>query len=126
MLGIPNPYAIGGAAILAVAGIGGSYVKGRSDDRAVVNAKVAQAMDKARIPIVAQQGRIDRVEIVYAAIEANRQIETRTFHTESTRYVDRPAQRLACIDPDAVRLLDRATAAANVGADQPAAAPAHR
>jgi hypothetical protein len=126
MLGLPLPYALGGAALLVVASAGGGYLQGRSDGRAVVSAKVAGAMDKARIAIAAQQSKIDRVETAYAAAEASRQIETRTFHTESNRYVDRPAQRLACIDPDAGRLLDRATAAANVGTDQPDAAPADR
>jgi len=39
MLGIPNPYVIGGAALLMVVAVTGSYIKGRGDGTAIADAK---------------------------------------------------------------------------------------
>ena len=124
---IPAPYRLLAMAGLLLLAMGGSYLKGRSDGRAVVNAQALRAMKKGLDAIEWQRGRIADAESRASVAEMTRQTEVRSIYVETQKLVDRPVSRIQCLDADSVRLIDRATAAANgqptpASTDQPGGA----
>jgi len=108
-----NGYVAAGALLLAgLAGAGG-YFHGLDTGRTRERAENFKA-------ITAAQDAADRLrrEIADHAMEAfsadqRRQDTVREIRHESREIVERPVFRNICIDPDGVRLLDRAADAAN-------------
>jgi hypothetical protein len=122
---IPAPYRLLAMAGLLLLAIGGSYLKGRSDGRAVVNAQAVRAMKKATDELNRRRAVIDSLNTRIAAAQTAQSTETREIFHESVKIIDRPVFRAVCGDADAARLFDRARANANTGiAGQPAFTPA--
>ena len=112
---IPAPYRLLAMAALLLLAVGGSYLKGRSDGRAVVNAKAARAMKKAMDELDRRRVVIDRVSGQLAVAQTAQSTETREIFHESVRVVEKPIYRTVCGDSDAGRMFDRARANANLG-----------
>lgn len=120
MLGIPNPYAIAGGVILAVAALGGAYVEGRVDGRHIEQAAEKRADDAAQKVRDQLQGQIDQSALQHQATENQRQQSVREIDHEKETIVERPVYTNLCFDADGVRLVQKAAATAN-GAGEPAA-----
>ncbi len=80
---------------------------------AAKNAEVLK--DAARLTKQADRvrGVMDAQAIAIQTTAQAQDAETRIITNETTRIIKRPAYRLACIDADGIRLLDRAVANAN-------------
>jgi len=120
MFGITTPADFRTVAIKALIALvaftslmGGAYLKGRSDGRAVVNAQALRAMKKGLDAIEAQRVRISAATARAAEAERNRQIIVREFHSEVPTIIRDPVYRNICVDDAGVRALDRLTASAN-------------
>lgn len=122
-------YGYVGTGLIAIAIVGGAYLKGDSAGANRVLHRVERqelalrdAADQARH---AAQARVDHAETEAALREGARQETVREIYRDIPTIVTRPVYRNICLDADGVRLLDRAQAAANgTGANQPGPADA--
>jgi hypothetical protein len=122
MIGLPNPYIMIGGGLLFVAAIGSAYLKGDSVGANRVIARDAKAMANATKAMNRAQGVIEDIASAAAPKETARQDIVREIYHEATTIMQRPAMQLPCLDPDGVRLVDRAVANANGGSGTPVAA----
>jgi hypothetical protein len=110
MLG-PYRWLAGSLAVLLL--LGSAYAKGRSDGSALTHgkyAKAAKAMTDSNEK-VAHAARLADAQLI--AADQARQTEVREIIRVVPQIIDRPVYRTVCVDADGVRLIERATAAAN-------------
>lgn len=120
MFGLNSYVLIGAVASLALVGTG-AYLVGDSAGANRVIARDAKAMQKAIGAINNGRVAIDTLSGRVAEAQVGQQSVIREIYHDATTILQRPVYRSACIDSDGVRLLDRATAAANAGlAGEPA------
>ena len=117
MLGIPNPYAIGGVALLSVLALGGSYWLGRTDGQHIEQAAELKAEQAAQKQKDEDQALIDQSAGQHQAAENQRQSTVRDIYHDKETIVERPVYTNVCVDADGVRLLQKAANNAN-GAGQ--------
>jgi hypothetical protein len=122
---LANPYTLIGAGLLFLLAVSGSYLKGRSDGRAVVNAQAMRAMKKGLDALEVRRVQVDHLNGQLASAQSAQSTETREIFHESVKIIDRPVYRTICGDADAGRLFDRARTNANAQlAGEPAFTPA--
>lgn len=115
MIGIANPYVLIGGALALVAALGGAYLQGRSDGRAVMASKAVKQIERVQKAADLARVRVDGAVSILAAAQTQQTTDFREITRETVRVIDRPVYRNVCGDADASKLLDRAHAAANRG-----------
>lgn len=122
---IATPYlALGGALALVVAG-GFGYYKGYGSGQDHVNAQIAKQLSDNVRQLRVAEGRLGRVVFEQQTRETTRQTIVREIYRDVPSIITRPVYSNTCLDADGVRLLDRATDAANgaTGASAPDGGP---
>jgi hypothetical protein len=121
MFGIPT-WGLGLAALSLAAG---AYFMGDSAGANRVIARDAKAARSITAKAQKIQAQADQVQDGLAAIEGQRRDIVREIYREVPKIIDRPVYRNICVDADGLRLIDRATDAANGrGGPRPVAEPA--
>jgi hypothetical protein len=104
MLPLASPWLILGASFVAVGAIGGSYVKGRSDGKAVIIAKQARddqiRLETLQLAQLAAAEEIAKISVTHTTIQQKAQVVTREV----------PVYRDCANDERIVRMLDSARA----------------
>lgn len=113
----PRTILAGGAVLGLLATNGCSYVKGRGDGSASVQAKYAAATEKALQAMRRGAAAIDTINGNYAAARNRQDGAQRSIRDAASFILPRPIYASTCVDADGVGLLDRARAAGNLSLD---------
>jgi hypothetical protein len=119
---IGQGYLAAGALLMAVAAGGAGYFHGVEVGRDRAERSQREAVDRAHAERDRLRAQIETAAIEHVKADQARQATNREIIRESSQIIERPVYRAQCVDPDGVRIADRAADAAN-GADRAAAPP---
>jgi hypothetical protein len=119
---IGQGYLAAGALLMSIAAGGAGYFHGVDVGRDRAASAQQAEIDRANAERDRLRAQIQTAAIKHMQADQARQATNREIIRESSQIVERPVYRAQCLDPDGVRLLDRAATAAN-GANRAAAPP---
>jgi hypothetical protein len=94
--------------LLAVLGLGGVYLKGRIDGRAVCDDRIAVIQAESVQRERAAQDRAVQASAELEAVRGKTEVKYRTITKQVEKIIDRPIYSNVCLDADGLRLANAA------------------